>query len=96
LQFTPNIPPQALASRIEQLFLLVSFRARREGVLANTITGKVGNFPPDALTELFKVASELKSPYEIKAVAKDAIFPASTLTLELVIRQNGVEIGRFS
>ena len=40
--------------------------------------------------------SELKSPYEIRAVAKDAIFPASSLSLELVIRQNGIEIGRFS
>jgi len=95
LQFTPDLAPQAIASRIEQLFLLVSFRARREGVLANTITGKVGNFPPEALTELFKVASELKSPYEIKAVAKEAIFPASSLSLELVIRQNGIEIARF-
>lgn len=96
LQFQPNLTPQAIASRIEQLFLLVSFRARREGVLADTITGKVGNFPPDALTELFKVASELKSAYEIRAVTKDAIFPASTITLELVIRQNGMEIARFS
>jgi uncharacterized protein (DUF3084 family) len=96
LQFSPNLTPQLLASRVEQLFLLVSFRARREGVLANPITGKVGNFPPDALTELFKVVSELKSTYEIRAVAKDAIFPASTLTLELVIRQNGIEIARFS
>ena len=96
LQFTPNLSPQALASRIEQLFLLVSFRARREGVLANTITGKVGNFPPEALTELFKVVSELKSPYEIKAVTKEVIFPASSLSLELIIRQNGTEIARFS
>ena len=96
LQFQPSLTPQAIASRIEQLFLLVSFRARREGVLADTITGKVGNFPPDALTELFKVANELKSAYEIRAVTKDAIFPASTLTLELVIRQNGMEIARFS
>ncbi len=96
LQFSPNLTPQLLASRVEQLFLLVSFRARREGVLANPITGKVGNFPPEALTELFKVVSELKSTYEIRAVAKDTIFPASTLTLELVIRQNGIEIARFS
>lgn len=96
LQFTSELTPQALASRIEQLFLLVSFRARREGVLANPLTGKVGNFPPDALTELFQFVSALNSPYEIKAVAKDAIFPASSLSLELVIRQNGVEIARFS
>ncbi|MCY7331439.1 MAG: DUF3084 domain-containing protein [Pseudanabaena sp. CAN_BIN31] len=96
LQFTPNLSPQALASRIEQLFLLVSFRARREGVLANTITGKVGNFPPDALTELFKVVGELNSPYEIRAVTKEVIFPASSLSLELIIRQNGIEIARFS
>jgi uncharacterized protein (DUF3084 family) len=96
LQFSPNLTPQVLASKVEQLFLLVSFRARREGVLGDPITGKVGNFPPDALTELFKIASELKSPYEIRAVAKDVIFPATTLTIELVIRQNGIEIARFS
>ena len=96
LQFSPSLSPQEIASRIEQLFLLVSFRARREGVLANPLTGKVGNFPPEALNELFKVVSDLKSPYEIKAVAKEPIFPASSLTLELVIRQNGVEIARFS
>jgi len=95
LPFSPNLTPQVLASRIEQLFLLVSFRARREGVLANPVTGKVGNFPPEALTELFRVASELKSPYEIRAVTKEAIFPASSLILELIIRQNGVEIARF-
>ncbi|PZV11956.1 MAG: DUF3084 domain-containing protein [Pseudanabaena sp.] len=96
LQFTPDLSPQALASRIEQLFLLVSFRARREGVLADPLTGKVGNFRPEALTELFKLVNELKSPYEIKAVAKEAIFPASSLILELIIRQNGIEIARFS
>lgn len=44
LQFSPNLSPQVLASRVEQLFLLVSFRARREGVLGDPITGKVGNF----------------------------------------------------
>lgn len=95
LQFTPDLSPQALASRVEQLFLLVSFRAQREGVLANPITGKVGNFPPEALSEMFRVMIDLKSPYEIKAVTKEAIFPASSMSLELVIRQNGVEIGRF-
>ncbi len=96
LQFNPNLSPQAIASEIEKLFLLVSIRARTEGVLGNPLTGKVGNFSPEALTELFRVASELKSPYEIRAVAKDAIFPASSLNLELVIFQNGVEIARFS
>jgi uncharacterized protein (DUF3084 family) len=95
LQFAPDLSPQAIASKIEQLFLLVSFRARREGVLANPITGKVGNFPPEALNELFKLVSELKSAYEIRAVTKEAIFPASSLNLELVVRQNGSEIGRF-
>ncbi|TYQ31072.1 DUF3084 domain-containing protein [Pseudanabaena sp. UWO310] len=96
LQFTPDLSPQALASRVEQLFLLVSFRARREGVLADPLTGKVGQFTPEAFNALIKTAGELKSPYEIKAVAKDPIFPASSLSLELVIRQNGVEIARFS
>ncbi len=95
LKFEANLTQQTWLSRIEQLFLLVSFRARREGVLADTLTGKVGNFPPEALNELFQMVSELRSPYEIRAVAKEAIFPASSLTLELVIIQNGIEIARF-
>lgn len=95
LRFTPDLSPQALAAKIEQLFLLVSFRARQEGVLANPITGKVGNFPPEALNDLFKLVSTLTAPYEIRAIAKEDIFPASSLSVELVIRQNGVEIGRF-
>ena len=95
LKFEANLTQQTWLSRIEQLFLLVSFRARREGVLADTLTGKVGNFPPEALNNLFQMVSELRSPYEIRAVAKEAIFPASSLTLELVIIQNGIEIARF-
>ncbi|MDX2254341.1 MAG: DUF3084 domain-containing protein [Pseudanabaenaceae cyanobacterium bins.39] len=95
LRFTPDLSPQALASRLEQLFLLISFRARREGVLADPLTGRVGNFSPEAISELFNVASSLKEPYEIRAIAKEAIFPASSLSIELVIRQNGVEIKRF-
>jgi hypothetical protein len=47
------------------------------------------------LNDLFKLVSTLTAPYEIRAIAKEDIFPASSLSVELVIRQNGVEIGRF-
>ncbi|MEI6429513.1 MAG: DUF3084 domain-containing protein, partial [Pseudanabaena sp. ELA607] len=95
LPFRPSLSNNELVSRIEQLFLLVSFRARREGVLANPITGKVGNFAPEDINSLLKVASELKSPYEVQAIAKDNIFPANPLSIELVIIENGVIVGRF-
>jgi uncharacterized protein (DUF3084 family) len=96
LQFKANISDREMASRVEQLFSLVSFRARREGVLADPITGKVGTFSPDALNELLQKIRTLQSAFEIQAVAKETIFTASTLTLELVVRQDGVEVGRFN
>ena len=96
LRFEANLPQQVWLSRIDQLFGLVNFRARREGVLADTLTGKVGDFPPESLNSLYQTVSELQSSYEIRAVTKEAIFTASSLILELVITQNGVEIARFS
>ncbi|MEE3717867.1 DUF3084 domain-containing protein [Tumidithrix elongata RA019] len=95
LQFKPNLSERELTSRVEQVFLLVSFRARREGVLADPITGKVGTFSPEALNNLLQKIRTLQSPFEIQAVAKETIFTASTLTLELIVRQDGVEVGRF-
>jgi uncharacterized protein (DUF3084 family) len=96
LQFKPNLSDSELSSKVEQLFLLISFRARREGVLADPITGKVGTFSPEALNNLLQRIRTLQTPFEIQAVAKDMIFTASTLTLELVVRQDGVEIARFN
>jgi len=96
LQFRPNLTTNELESRIEQLFLLASFRARREGVLADPITGKVGSFSPTALNELLQTVGQYREPYEVQAVAKEPIFTASSLTLELIIRINGAEVKRFS
>jgi uncharacterized protein (DUF3084 family) len=75
---------------------LASFRARREGVLADPITGKVGSFSPTALNELLQTVGQYREPYEVQAVAKEPIFTASSLTLELIIRINGAEVKRFS
>ncbi len=96
LQFRPNLSPNELESRVEQLFLLASFRARREGVLADPITGKVGSFSPTALNELLQTIGQYREPYEIVAVAKEPIFTASSLNLELVVKINGAEVKRFS
>ncbi|MFN3927719.1 MAG: DUF3084 domain-containing protein [Pseudanabaenaceae cyanobacterium] len=96
LQFRPNLGSAEIESRLEQLFLLASFRARREGLLADPLTGKVGSFSPTAINELLQTVSQYREPYEIQAVAKEPIFTASSLILELVLRVNGVEIRRFS
>lgn len=96
LTFRPSLPVSELESRIEQLFLLASFRARREGVLSDPITGKVGSFSPTAIRELLQLVGDYREPYEIQAVAKESIFTSSSLIVELVLRVNGAEVKRFS
>lgn len=95
LQFKPNLSDTEIEGQLDKLFLLVSFRARQQGVLPNPFTGKVGNFPQGALFELTKEFKQYKSAIEIQAIAKDTIFTGSPLTLTLVVLENGVEIRRF-
>lgn len=95
LQFKPNMSDAEIEGQLDKLFLLVSFRARQQGVLPNPFTGKVGNFPQSALFELTKEFKQYKSAIEIQAIAKGTIFTGSPLTLILVILENGVEIRRF-
>lgn len=96
LTFRPDLTLAELEARIEQLFSLANFRARREGVLFDPLTGKVGTFSPAALTNLLQSVSRLQTSYEIQAVTKTSIFTGSPLSLELVVRQGTVELGRFS
>jgi uncharacterized protein (DUF3084 family) len=95
LQFKANISDSELEGQLDKLFLLVSFRARQQGVLPNPFTGKVGNFSQSALFELTREFKQFKSAVEIQAIAKETIFTGSPLTLILVVLENGVEIRRF-
>jgi len=95
LQFKPNLSDAEIEGQLDKLFLLVSFRARQQGVLPNPFTGKVGNFPQSALFDLTREFKQHKSAIEIQAIAKETIFTGSPLTLILVILENGVEIRRF-
>jgi uncharacterized protein (DUF3084 family) len=74
LPFRPNLSSQELESRVEQLFLLASFRARREGVLADPITGKVGTFSPTALNELLQTIGQYRERFELVYFSKFPIF----------------------
>jgi uncharacterized protein (DUF3084 family) len=96
LTFRPDLSLTELETRVEQLFSLASFRARREGVLFDPLTGKVGSFSPAALSALLQSVSRLQTSYEIQAVAKNPIFTGSPLSLELVVRQGNTELGRYS
>jgi uncharacterized protein (DUF3084 family) len=95
LQFKPNMSDAEIESQLDKLFLLVSFRARQQGVLPNPFTGKVGNFPQSALFDLTREFKQYKGAIEIQAIAKETIFTGSPLTLILVVLENGVEIRRF-
>lgn len=95
LPFKPNMSEGELEGQLDKLFLLVSFRARQQGVLPNPFTGKVGNFSQSALFDLTREFKQYKSAIEIQAIAKENIFTGSPLTLILVILENSVEIRRF-
>jgi uncharacterized protein (DUF3084 family) len=95
LQFKANMSDPEIESQLDKLFLLVSFRARQQGVLPNPFTGKVGNFPQSALFDLTREFKQYKGAIEIQAIAKETIFTGSPLTLILVVLENGVEIRRF-
>jgi uncharacterized protein (DUF3084 family) len=96
LQFKPNLQPQETAERVSRLFSLVRFRANNKEVLADPITGNLGSFPTDALSELMQTIGQYKTSFEIRAVAKESIFLSGPLTLELVVVTNGIEVKRFS
>jgi len=95
LQFKASMSDSELEGQLDKLFLLVSFRARQQGVLPNPFSGKVGNFPQSALFELTREFKQFKSALEIQAIAKETIFTGSPLTLILVVLENGVEIRRY-
>jgi uncharacterized protein (DUF3084 family) len=96
LQFKPNLQPQEIAERVSRLFSLVRFRANSKEILADPITGNVGTFPTDAISDLLQTIGQYKTSFEVRAVAKESIFVSGPLSLELVVVTNGVEIKRFS
>jgi uncharacterized protein (DUF3084 family) len=96
LQFKPDLQPQETAERVSRLFSLVRFRANSKEVLPDPITGNLGSFSNEALSDLMQTIGAYKTNYEIRAVAKDSIFLSGPLSLELVVVSNGIEIKRFS
>ncbi len=96
LPFAAGLPPQEAVAQVQKLFELANFRAKQEGVLDNPRTGTVGQFSTEALSNLLQTITQINGAYEIVAVAKEPIFTASPLTLELIVRSRGAEVGRFS
>ncbi|MDX1976255.1 MAG: DUF3084 domain-containing protein [Pseudanabaenaceae cyanobacterium bins.68] len=96
LNFAPNLTKAEVEAQLQRLFQLANLRATREGVLADPLTRTVGTFSPTALDQLLDMISQIKTKYEIKAIARSPVYTTSPLELELVILSNGVELKRFS
>ena len=96
LQFKPSLQPQETAERVSRLFSLVRFRANSKEVLPDPITGNLGSFSTNALSDLMETIGAYKTNFEIRAVAKESIYLSGPLSLELVVVSNGIEIKRFS
>lgn len=87
----PSIATDAdIQQRINLLLSAASFRARRLGMLTDTVeVGKVQNLI--ALVERLK---EYKQPVELRAIAAGPTYTAGPLTVELAISQGGRIQGR--
>ncbi len=96
LQFKPTLQPQETAEKVSRLFSLVRFRANSKEILPDPLTGNLGSFSTEAISDLMQTIGEYKTNFEIRAVAKESIFISGPLSLELVVVSNGIEIKRFS
>jgi uncharacterized protein (DUF3084 family) len=106
LPFSPGMTDIELEEQVDKLFSLVRFRVVQEGVIPNPETGEIGRFGGSLLqsstnlVQLVEAAKQRSNPFEIRAVAKVNIFRASSLSrqlapIELVIVEDGKEVGRF-
>ncbi len=106
LPFNPGMTDVELEEQVDKLFSLVRFRVVQEGVIPNPETGEIGRFGGSLLqsstnlVQLVEAAKQRSNPFEIRAIAKVNIFRASSLSrqlapIELVIVEDGKEVGRF-
>jgi uncharacterized protein (DUF3084 family) len=86
---TISVDPSAMAERellqrLEQLLVASQFRARRGGMLLDSI-----ELESDALAKFFEQLKAQKQPLDIRAIASTETYTSGPLQLELVAVQNG-------
>ena len=78
---------------LEQIDLLVEsskFRARRAGIVGNTI--EIANGNPQTLLRFIEQLEEYGEPVEVRAVAAEVTYTAGPLKMKLVAIRDGAVI----
>ncbi|MBD2104652.1 DUF3084 domain-containing protein [Leptolyngbya sp. FACHB-261] len=79
---------KVLLERLDFLFTASNFRARQAGVLADPLTGKVGEFSQASVIELIQELQQYTGRVDILAVTSRSTYTAGPLALELVVTRD--------
>ncbi len=88
VNLTANIDNSLLLERLDFLLTASNFRARQAGVLADPLTGTVGQFSPASVAQFIEDLRQYRGNVDILAVTSRTIYTAGPLSLELVVVQN--------
>ena len=78
---------EQMRQRIELLLAASSFRARRVGILAETV--QIGDGSIQTLIRFFEQLQQQNQPVDVKAVASEMTYTAGPLRVELVAIKDG-------
>ncbi|MBW4680254.1 MAG: DUF3084 domain-containing protein [Microcoleus vaginatus WJT46-NPBG5] len=78
---------EQMRQRIELLLAASSFRARRVGILADTV--QIGDGSIQTLIRFFEELQQQNQPVDVKAIASEMTYTAGPLKVELVVIKDG-------
>ncbi|MGA9383041.1 MAG: DUF3084 domain-containing protein [Phormidium sp.] len=85
---------EQLRQRIELLIAASQYRARRAGIVANTM--QIGDDRLETLTRFLEQLKQSKEPVDVQVVASDITYTAGPVKMDLVAIQGGQVIFRTS
>lgn len=89
-----NMTEEQLRERIELLIAASQYRARRAGIVANTM--QIGDDRIETLTRFLEQLKQSKEPVDVQVVASNITYTAGPVKMDLVAIQGGQVIFRTS
>ena len=87
---TPGGSDEDIEETLVRLFLEAGQKSRNEGILFDTSTGTVGEFPQSRLFELVQTLRRIDEPVNVQVVAQRDIYTSGPLEVDL--QSNGVAL----
>lgn len=85
-EIAPHLSEVAVQEQLIRLFSVVNFRSRQAGLLANPLTGTVGEFSQARLLEAVAQLQGISTPAQVEVRTTTDIFTAGPLQVDLTIR----------